>query len=165
MQRGSVVQSGGLARSERGPRRAAPAALGLRGAHWDGPVLPRHTVVAIGGGRYRVTTVVEQIVSEDELRALGLEAPPEDVPWRAAPALPASATDKATVLRLWSELLGGHDPRLSDRVPVFIRDYGLEVVKRAIGTVAATNPKGGAGAKYAQLVRVLREMGERKASR
>lgn len=159
MERGVVVQSSGPARSERGPRRAAPATRELRAPHWDAPLLPRHKVVAIGGGKFRVITTVEQVVSEEELTALGLEVPPEDLPWQAPK--PVHAADRAAALQHWTNLLGGYDPRLTSRIGPFLGEFGLDALKAAINQVAATNPTGGAGVKYAQLVRVLREIRER----
>jgi hypothetical protein len=118
----------------------------------------RRKVVAIGNGRYRVTTVIE--VDEAQLLALGLQPPPEDLPW-AQPA-PFHAADKAAALQYWTEHLGGHEPRLAGLIVSALKEFGIAVVKQTIDQLAAQNIKGGASRKYFEFVRVLRQVRERR---
>jgi hypothetical protein len=117
-------------------------------------------VVPLGGGKYRVTT--EEILTEEQLAAMGLELPPLDLPWKQETQRVVHASERTEALRYWAGLLDGYDQRLSSRVVVFIQEFGLEGVKQAIDQVAATNPRGGATAKYEQLVRVLLEIRSRR---
>lgn len=154
----------GPARSERGPRRAAPATF-FRPPRWDGPMPPEeraHKVIALGNGLYRLitTTVSEREVTGEQLLELGLKVPEPDVPWTEP--TPVHAADRAAALQHWTEHLGGYDPRLSGRIVGFIRELGLKKVIEAIDQVAAMNVKGGAGVKYAEFVRVLRQVRERR---
>lgn len=154
------MKSSGLARSERGPRRPAPATSRRRRPHWAGALPPKRKVVPIGGGKYRVTT--EEILTEEQLAEMGLELPPLDLPWNTEPARVVHASERTDALRYWAERLDGYTPRLSNRVVVFIQEFGLAGVKQAIDQVAATNPTGGAEAKYEQLIRVLLETRARR---
>jgi hypothetical protein len=92
----------------------------------------------LGGGKYRVTT--EEILTEEQLAAMGLELPPLDLPWKQETPRVVHAAERTEGLRYWAKHLGGYDQRLSSRVVVFIQEFGLEGVKQAIDQVAATNP-------------------------
>jgi hypothetical protein len=92
--------------------------------------------------------------------ALGLQPPPEDLPWvQPAPFHPA---DKVAALQYWAEHLGGYEPRLPGLMSGVLREFGIAVVKQAIDQLAERDIKGGAGAKYLEFVRVLRQVRERR---
>jgi hypothetical protein len=118
----------------------------------------RRRVVALGNGRFRVTTVVE--VDEAQLLALGLEPPPPDVPW--VEPRPFHAADRAAALQHWTERLGGYHPRLRSGINDFLSRYGLAVVRQAIDQVADRHLKGGASMKFDAFVRVLQQIQERR---
>jgi hypothetical protein len=120
------------------------------------PEEKQYKVVALGDGRFRLTTtttwVEEQDVDEGQLLALGLRPPVQVAPVHAA--------DRAAALQYWTEHLGGYDPRLSGRINGILGEFGLETIKQLIRGLASQNVKGGAGVKYAQFIRVLRLLRE-----
>jgi hypothetical protein len=125
----------------------------------------RHKVVSLGNGRFRVTTTIvdEREVDEAQLAALGLQPPSVDLPWTQP--VPVHAADKAAALQHWAEHLGGYDPRLSGRMAGFIQELGLPSIFQAIDQVAAMHLKGGVGVRYAEFIRQLRQMRERRGDK
>jgi hypothetical protein len=116
----------------------------------------RQKVTPLGGGRFRITTTIIEDVDESRLLELGHEVPTSDVPW--VEPKPVHAADRVAALQYWAEHLGGYEPRLSGRINVFLREFGLASVRQAIDQVAARHIKGGAAVKYAELVGVLRQL-------
>lgn len=123
----------------------------------------RHTVVALGNGRYRVTTTIIEEMDEAQLVERGIRPPPPDVPW-AQPA-PVHAADRAAALQHWTEHLGGYDPRLSRLINGLLGEFGLATIREAMDQVADRHVKGGAGVKYAEFIRVLRQIRERREAK
>lgn len=121
----------------------------------------RIQVLPLGNGRYCVITTTGQVVTTAELEAMGLRTPAPDVPWPAEPQRVVPGEERASALQYWHDKLGGYEPRLSGRIVIFLREFGLDGVKQAIDQVAVNYTKGGAAEKYHQLVRVMREMRER----
>ncbi len=162
--RGAAERSG-PARSERGPRRAAPAKFRMRWA-WRMPEQRRHRVVALGNGRYRVSTTIitteerEVEVDEVQLLEMGIQPPALDLPWTEPTKV--HAVDRAAALQHWTKRLGGYHPRLRSGINDFLVKYGLEVVKQAIDQVADRHLKGGASMKFDAFVRVLQQITERR---
>jgi hypothetical protein len=122
----------------------------------------RYKVIPLGNGRYRVTTTIVEEMDEGELVERGIQPPAADVPW-IDPA-PVHAADRAAALRHWSAVLGGYDPRLSGRMSGFIQELGLPAIFEAIDQVAAMNLKPGVSLRYAEFIRVLRQIRERRGA-
>lgn len=125
----------------------------------------RQKVVAIGSGRFRVVTIITKTEEMDEgqLLELGLQPPASDLPW--AQPVPVHGADRVAALQYWTEHLGGYDPRLSGRVNGFIQELGLKSIFEAIDQVAAMNLKDGAGVKYAEFIRRLGQIRDRRGDR
>lgn len=129
----------------------------------------RHQVTNLGGGRYRVVTVVtvERIVTEEELRAMGIEVPKPEVPWaeptpepvppRREP-VPVPPSPVNQVMAHWRATFRGDrpDPRLPRQLPQWLDEHGLARLLRAVDMVAAE--KGNPLPRYERFKKALKRL-------
>lgn len=160
------------------PRRAAGGARARRflGAR----VAPRREdrIFPLGNGRFRLVTTIthvsERIVTEHELREMGLVAPAPDVPWtqeatedgvrlrRRSSDNVEAVTDVHRALDYWLARLGDLEPRLKSQMPQWVREFGLATVREAIDLVRKDMPHRGPSERYGMLTRVFREIRTRR---
>lgn len=99
---------------------------------------------------YRVITTLDRVMTEGELRALGIPLPNQgpSVPWQEEKreAIPERATVRAVpaspvglFITAWREKFRGDnpDPRLPKQLPQWLDEHGMDRLMRALDIVAA----------------------------
>ncbi len=149
------------------PRRAFRVAFARRAGAEMAPPKRTFRVEALGRDSYRLVTTVtaERICTAADLIRLGIKPPEPEVPWTAPPgpmpierkAAPESVhlSPYAAAMTYWREQGFPIDRRMSDLLPSWLDEFGLEGVLRAMHEVAMLP---GHGAPYFRLVGAIRRL-------